>query len=298
MVISELTGGVGNQLFQYATGHALAKRLRTDFALDIRHFEAHEAARKTNPDLPRRPFALDRFAITARPMTSLQRRWVDASRLRSSARFVERAIGRFVVPRIPTVVDRAEGDDPRLHAWRGSAYLAGTWQTEKLFADDRDALLEEFRFRHPPTAANVQLIEQMAASTAISVHFRRTDYLLAETLTKPCSLDYYARAFAIMEGRYPDASYFVFSDDPDWVAANARLPAGARMVTHNVGVDDVEDMRLMSHCDHFIIANSSFSWWGAWLSRHVGKTVIAPAIWFPNGHGSERDLVPTSWQRI
>ena len=292
LVVSELTGGLGNQIFQYAAGFAAARRAGAKFALDLRHYDV------VNPSLPPRPFAMSRFALTAGPMTPLERLRVDYSRLAGSPRRLLRLLGKMPGYRMPILFDRAQGDDERLHRLSTSAYLVGVWQTEKLFGDHRNELLEELTFRTPPSPPNAEVIARMRGRTAISVHFRRTDYLGPNMQLRPASMNYYRRALALTGEAYPDAAYFVFTDDPDWVRANAVLPERHMVVTHNTGVDDGEDMRLMANCDHFIIANSSFSWWGAWLGRHPDKRVIAPATWYPGGHGSEADLVPERWTRV
>lgn len=292
LIVSELTGGLGNQLFQYATGFAAAQRAGATFALDLRHYDI------IDPSMPSRPFAMDRFALSAGEMTLFQRLRVDYTRLAGSPRRVVRLLGKLPGYRLPILFDRAEGDDERLHRLRTGAYLVGVWQTEKLFKDYRPELLKEFTFKNPVTKPNAEMIAKMRQRTAISVHFRRTDYLGPNTSLRPVPMDYYERALALMNTAYPDAAYFIFTDDPEWVRANAILPERHTIVTHNTGVDDGEDMRLMASCDHFIIANSSFSWWGAWLGTHPEKRVIAPATWYVSGHSSEPELVPEDWIKV
>lgn len=286
-------GGLGNQMFIYATGYAMARRADTELRLSLRFFENYDHA-----NLPSRPYALDHFTITARRMTFAQRLWVLATLLPDSPHAYRRAIGRLPFPRMARVDDHSLGDDERVHHPPQTALLTGGWQSEKLFGEYRDDLLREFRFREPPTGRNADLAREIAGSEAIAIHFRRTDYLAAETLTKPCSPDYYRRALEATKARHPDGRYFIFTDDPEWVRANAELPEGSTLVSHNLGAASFEDMRLMSLCRHFVIANSTFSWWGAWLADHPGKTVIAPAIWYAGSHSAEADLVPESWTRM
>lgn len=281
MIVSQLTGGLGNQLFQYATGHAAAARAHASFRIDTRHYDV------VDPNYPSRPFALDQMAITAPRLSWLTAKWIGLSKR------LHRMPGRFDI-----VVDKAEGFDPRLLAIEHDTYLIGCWQTEQFFADRRAELTREFTFRTAPDARNADYLAMIRAQPSVCVHFRRTDYLGPNTTLRPCSLDYYDRALAAMAASVPDARYFVFTDDPEWVSRNACLPQDTTLVSHNVGTADIEDFRLMSHCRHFIIANSSFSWWAAWLANHPAKRVIAPAIWYETGHGSEYDLVPRAWHKM
>lgn len=293
MIVAAIMGGLGNQMFIYATGYAMARRAGTDLRLSLRFFDTYDHA-----NLPPRPYTLDRFTITGRPMSLAQRCWVSATVSTRSSNRYRRMFGRLPFPKMEWTDDHILGDDPRVHHPARNTLLTGGWQSEKLFGEYREDLLREFRFRDPPMGRNADLAREIMGSEAIAVHFRRTDYLLAETLTKPCSPEYYRRALAATQARYPDGRYFIFTDDPEWVRSNAELPAGSTLVSHNLGPASFEDMRLMSQCRHFVIANSTFSWWGAWLSARPGKTVIAPAIWYEGGHSAEPDLVPVSWTKM
>jgi hypothetical protein len=111
-------------------------------------------------------------------------------------------------------------------------------------------------------------------------------------------LDYYRRAVDVILQQCRGAHFFVFSDDPDWARANVEVPAPLHFVTHNSARPDFEDLRLMSLCRHHIIANSSFSWWGAWLNGGSGKVVVAPTQWFIDPRIDTRDLIPPGWIRV
>lgn len=294
-IVSELTGGLGNQLFQYATGFAAAARVEAEFRLDTSHYVG--AAER----MPFRPYRLDRLNISAAPASAWDMLRVKlATRVRPTSPRHVRVAGTALafVPKIAVMTDAATGYDPRLVALKRDTLLRGCWQSERFFREYRAKLLDEFTFTSPPRGLNAQLVERITSGRAIGVHFRRTDYLTSDTTLQPCSLDYYARALAWMADRIGDATYFIFSDDPEWVRRNASLPPNSVFITHNHGVDDAEDLRLMMACDHFIIANSSFSWWGAWLSHASGKHVVAPRTWFAQGDGNETDLVPAAWVRL
>ena len=110
-----------------------------------------------------------------------------------------------------------------------------------------------------------------------------------------CSVEYYRAAVAYMLRLFSDAQFFIFSDDPAWTAANLSYLASKTFVTHNVGRNDAEDLRLMMSCRHFIVANSTFSWWAAWLCEHPVKIVIAPRRWFADSARDASDIIPAGW---
>ena len=144
------------------------------------------------------------------------------------------------------------------------------------------------------------MLDRIHSCNAVSVHVRRGDYVsVAETRERhgTCSLDYYQAGFEHIAARIADPVIFVFSDDPAWVQANLKFPSPTIYVTHNVGKQNYEDLRLMSACRHFIIANSTFSWWGAWLGEGAGKIVIAPKRW-GNKPDEMDDPVPEVWVRL
>jgi hypothetical protein len=162
-------------------------------------------------------------------------------------------------------------------------------------------LREELTFKDAPDAANAAMLRQMASCEAVVVHVRRGDYVsnaAFHAVHGICDVAYYRRGLELLRQTVRDPHCFIFSDDPDWVKQNLKLDAPCTYVTHNVGKQDYEDLRLMSHGQHFIIANSTFSWWGAWLSRHPAKQVIAPRRWFQSEAASGRDIVPEAWTAI
>jgi len=292
MIIAALAGGMGNQMFIYATGLALAIRHGQPLYLDMNYFE----------NLPYlhtpRKFELGRFNISGQAVGKAQKIRAVASRIYPMVGWKGRVIRRLPFPPLMLIEDAQKSYDPRIASAPKNAFLSGPWQTEKYFAHIRSRLLEEFTFKSSPTPENARMIEQIRAETSVCVHVRRSDFLLPYSMAQPIPNSYYDRALEMMAAKVPHANYFVFSDDSPWAQANLRWPADTVFITHNTGRDDGEDLRLMSHCDHFIIANSTFSWWGAWLSRAEGKIVIGPRNWYPTPHPSEADLIPESWIRV
>lgn len=178
-------------------------------------------------------------------------------------------------------------------------YLIGHFQSYKYFNDYRDSILEELQFSTKSLSEETrQTTKIINSSNSVSIHVRRGDYLNGyyyETLGKVCSIDYYKRAVNYIKEKIEDPHFFVFSDDQDYVAKNLQIE-DATYVDFNKGCDSWQDMFLMSQCKHNIIANSTFSWWGAWLNANVNKIVVAPSRWFANMDNDE--IVLKEWIRL
>jgi hypothetical protein len=277
VIIARLQGGLGNQLFQYAAGRRLAGRREQELGLDIR--DLRRTAKGNTP----RPYLLDRLNIRATVL--------PAAALLLRGHFPGR-LGRVTGWRRV----RETGGYLPLPEGRGGAYLDGYWQSWRYLQGQRPALLRDLVPLKPAAGRNALLLKQMAAENAVCVHVRRGDYA-----SQPGAQAYhgligpaYYKAAAKRLGK---AVYYVFSDEPAWARRHLPLPGRRVIVDHN-GVDaPEEDLRLMAACRHFIIANSSLSWWGAWLGVQKGKKVVAPAQWFKAGPPTP-ELCPPAWIRL
>lgn len=294
MLISNLIGGLGNQMFQYACGLACAQDSGQQLKVSLDQFETytlHQGAELV------RVFEAPLQLATQDDLNAL---------LGWQARpLMRRLLGR---PGWRALAKSSFVTEPSLTYWDGLAerirrpcYLHGYWQSERYFAHHADLVRRHFRFRLAMSSTNQGIAERIANGNSISLHVRRGDYASnAKNLRVHglCSMQYYAAALDHLLARVPSATIYAFSDDPDWVRAEfqSRLPR-LEVIAHNKGADSFNDMRLMSLCQHHIIANSSFSWWGAWLNPSPEKIVIAPAQWFANGRDAS-DLVPKQWLRM
>jgi Glycosyl transferase family 11 len=195
--------------------------------------------------------------------------------------------------------------DPRILSLHDGVCLHGYWQSEKYFSDVADIIRREFQVKLPATGPDEKLRETVASTDSVSVHFRRGDYAanpVSNRIHGVLPLDYYRRCVQELTKTVRAPHFFVFSDEPQWVRDHLRLSYPTTIVEHQVNGSgahaDIKDLRLMSQCKHHIIANSSFSWWGAWLSPHQNKMVFAPRQWFTKeGLASARvdDLLPDGW---
>ena len=179
------------------------------------------------------------------------------------------------------------------------AYLDGYWQSERYFAEVAQVARAEFALRRPPDAENQRMLDAIRGAEAVGIHARRGDYV-TDARTRDvhghAPAEYYAAAVARIRSLVRAPAFFVFSDDPAWAAQHLRVDPATVIVGHNDAGRDYEDLRLMSACRHHIIANSTFSWWAAWLGERPGQRVIAPRHWFRDGPDA-RDLVPARWER-
>jgi hypothetical protein len=179
-----------------------------------------------------------------------------------------------------------------------SSLLIGIWQVEAYSKDIKNILLKEFVFRMPEDEKNIELIEKIKQSNSVSIHIRRGDYLSdhwQKILGVIKGTAYYKNAIDHINKKIRDPFYFVFSDDSNWVKENLRL-GNCIYVDHNTGNNSYIDMYLMSLCKHNIIANSTFSWWAAWLNKNENKIVLIPERWI-NGKSCE-GIFPISWIKI
>lgn len=286
MIVFYGQGGLGNQLFQYATARRLAVRHDCPAVLDSYWF-GH-----SRPGETIRPLELVRYPVAMRVANeSEQRRW----------KWMRGRLVRHLQPLLPLQLVREQGFGVHKAALTASrnSYLLGFWQSEVYFADIRGHLLKELTPIAPPAPADQAVIDLMGKGTAVSVHIRRGDYVTSQSASAfhgLCSMDYYRAAVQYVAERVENPTLFIFSDDPQWTRTNLSLPFPTHYVEHNQPADAFQDLRLMSLCRHHIIANSSFSWWGAWLSEQQG-VVVAPARWYAADRPTP-DLLPPHWVRI
>jgi hypothetical protein len=292
IVITRLIGGLGNQMFQYAAGRAIAQHYNATLLLDVSGFE--------NYDLRR--YELGDFKIDARPAAKEELEQFSVGPDKTG--ILSRLFKKFNAATNPLIYKEPSFTyDPQVRSLKPSVYLDGYWQSEKYFHEVANLLREELTLRAPLDSANAEMAGQIrqAGEKAVSLHVRRGDYVSnAETAQYHgvCSLDYYRSAIAYVAERVQDPHFFIFSDDHEWVNANLHVGYDTTFVQVNGPDRGICDMTLMKSCSHHIIANSSFSWWGAWLNPLPGKIVIAPQQWFKQAGNDTRDLLPESWVKL
>jgi hypothetical protein len=290
---SYLQGGLGNQLFQYAAARALSERYKVDFALDKSWFDRSLAGvthRKYQLDLlniekivfsnhsfPKKPNRLEQFlqsTFSSRPFICYQR--------------------------------NAFSFDPSLFNLRNASnrdvYLYGYWQGFRYIEAIRPILQTELQLRSRISAHYHPFLEQISDTASVMLHIRRGDYVEsppAAQLHGVLSIAYYLNAIKAIQEIQADAHFFVFSDDLPW--AKSMLPPGLPItfIDNSISMDAAaQELQLMRTCKHHIIANSSLSWWGAWLKINQNGTVFAPNRWINQDNSNLSDLLPPSWHRL
>jgi hypothetical protein len=289
MIIVRLIGGLGNQLFQYATARQLAFINNTQLKLDISGFETYKL----------HAYSLQNFKIQE-GFATLE----EVAKLKPKgflSKIILRIDARHRFPWRSWKIERHFHYDPHVLTLRGNIYLDGYWQSERYFKHIENIIRQELVVNTDLDSKNMATAQHIEATQSICLHIRRGDYAsnpVTLQLHGVCSLEYYLAAANRIANGIDDPHFFIFSDDPVWAEKNLKLPYPYTLVSHNKADKNYEDLRLMSLCRHFIIANSTFSWWGAWLSSHPDKMVIAPAKWFNDPTINDYDLIPSSWLRL
>jgi len=291
MVTVLLSGGLGNQMFQYAAAKSLATRLNTPLSIDLYTFR-----KKTLATI--RPYELDIFNIVDIPET-----------ISTKAKFVTKA-RPFIQKHRPFFQKFGIFTDtyailyqPVFENITGNIIMSGYFQNEKYFKNIADDLRVDFSFKNPLTDKNTQVAEQITNKQSIAIHIRRGDYLNANSQSNFVILDkaYYESAIEYMTNHIAKPEFFIFSEDFDWIKENLNFKGyPVTFIDWNKGKDSYMDMQLMSLCKHNIIANSSFSWWAAWLNSNKDKIVIAPELWFREEEKNKLldDFYPEGWIKI
>ena len=290
MVIVRLIGGLGNQMFQYALGRALAHLNRTTLKLDISAFDTYKLQK----------YGLDNFRITASVASHDEIKKLVGRTGRGAGVWALRNLMRSYYRR-SVVRERQFHFDANILRAGPNVYLKGYWQTEKYFKAVEELLRKEFTVRHPPDAQNQKIGAEVRGTNSVALHVRRGDYVTDPSTNRihgTCSIAYYNEAVETIARKISGPHFFVFTDDFVWAKENLKFDFPITYATGNGPENSYEDLRLMSLCKHNIVANSSFSWWGAWLNQNPAKIIIAPTHWFDRYAADTRDLLPESWIKL
>lgn len=294
MIVVKLIGGLGNQLFQYAAGRALASYHKTQLALDTGYLKLI-----SNGEYTQRKFELDRFNINASLANEGVLKNFDFDQNKYISRLKKISPGLFSKMIFNEHHFNFHSEFLRLPK---DTYLNGYWQSEKYFNSFREKLLSEITLKEPLFPAALLIDKRIGEVNAVSLHVRRGDFVSLKSANHfhgYLETDYYKAALEQIKNKVTDPVFFIFSDDLDWCKKNFDFIEQREFVDGKAnGISTQEELILMSRCNHNIIANSSFSWWGAWLNQNKSKTVIAPKNWFADKKINTNDLIPANWIKI
>ncbi|TZF83631.1 alpha-1,2-fucosyltransferase [Pedobacter sp. BS3] len=281
MIISNVMGGLGNQLFQYALGRHLSLKNNTILLLDISDYNTDS-----------RKFELHNFNIT---LNIARQEDLPYSKRKSNTNKYKAYIYDMLFSKLKVRHEQFFHFDPTVLYYPDNTYLYGYWQSEKYFRSIEDTLRRDLTFVNRLSKEQLHLEERIKTENSIALHVRRGDYI-NHMLHPTCSLEYYTDAITIITQQIPNPIFYIFSDDIEWAQRNLKIRHPHQFITNN---NAITDLRLMSACKHYIIANSTFSWWGAYLGSFEKKIVIAPKKWFNDTvNYSIRDLLPKHWIKI
>lgn len=289
MIITHLIGGLGNQMFQCAIGTRLGLKNHTTLKFDIDGLKNHSGGGTL------RSYALSIFNI--------QENFANGNEIEKLKGGVAGKIS-LILQRVGLrktynsfVVEPHCNFAPEILETKGDAYLQGYWQCEKYFKDIEDVIRKEFTLKEEFSIEDNEITKEIKNANAVSLHIRRGDYVAHATTSKfhgICSLEYYEDAIKYIVKKVENPTFYIFSDDIEWVKENLKMEHPVKYVSDGI-LKDYEELMLMSYCKHNIIANSSFSWWGAWLNSNPGKIVIAPKQWFVDTSVGTSDIIPETW---
>lgn len=283
MKIVKFLGGLGNQMFQYAFYRSLQQQFKVKADLSgFKDYSLHHGFELTKV-----------FGIPVVQASAFELRLYQAE----ARDWLTRKLRRLYGTKGAAYNEPEEfGYDPTIYQDASPRYFWGYWQHYRYIQQVEEQLREAFRFREPLTGSNAVFLDRLQHQPSVAVHVRRGDYLDHPVLGGICDLDYYLKAIQLMKDRLGNPLLVFFSNDSAW-CRQYLWEENAVYVDWNKNSDSYKDMQLMSHCHHYIIANSSFSWWGQWLNRNPDKIVISPSRWV-NTDADPAALILPHWIQL
>ncbi|MCI8471196.1 MAG: alpha-1,2-fucosyltransferase [Clostridia bacterium] len=286
MVRVKIFNGLGNQLFQYACGRAVQQKYKGEFYLDISDFTVNK-----------RRYRLNQFKLNENVKT------IEKDNTFANIRKNLLLNGLYkIIPNIAFSIHSKFGkylyfgeEYKKINKnFTNDYYLYGYWQSEKYFEDIKSILKQELTLKNPLEESKINLIQEIEHKNSVAIHIRRGDYVTNKLYQNICEESYYKKAITIMKEKVDNPVFYIFSDEIDWVKENWKFKGN--IIFMNYANKDFEELEIMKHCKHFIIANSSFSWWAQYLSDNPKKIVVAPKKWY--NHDKKVDIYQKNWITI
>ncbi len=289
MIITKLIGGLGNQMFQYAAAKSLAVKWDTSVFVDIKGFEnqSDDTPRKYELSIFETPIPIadtKSIQLLKKEPENIWQKWMQAFKLNPKANSIAFESSHAYNIIFDTLTD--------------NTYLNGFWQSELYFESIAATIRNDFKIKSIYLTNLDMWFTKIKRCNSASIHIRRGDYAsnhAANAFHGLCSLAYYEKGVEYINSKQDNIELFIFSDDIEWCRMNFRFSNTMHFV---IDTTAYQDLHLMSQCQHHIIANSSFSWWGAWLNHNTNKIVVAPEKWFANTAIDTKDIIPKSWIKL
>jgi len=296
MIVVRLWGGLGNQLFQYAAGKALALRNKTDLKIDLSLLENQSKG----PLEPQREFDLKVFNITPIFASQTEIKFYNPP-VKS---IFDKINAKWLNLRFPsrTYLEKHFHFDSNFNILPNNTCIVGNWQSPKYFQNFEEELKKEIAFREDLIEYSKKLATEINESNSVCINVRRSDYITHPEYSRILGfrgLEYLLPAVEKIKDMVDNPSFFIFSDDIKWCKEVLQPKIGGRIIDHShKGWKFGNYLQLVSLCKHQIIPNSTFGWWGAWLNNNPNKIIIAPKVWYQDKSFDTKDLCPQKWYRI
>ena len=291
MIITNLKGGLGNQIFQYAFGKHLSIKNNCDLLLCIDNYEKYKL---------HNGFELQRvFDLNEKICSKKELSLVIGSLNNPILRNIKEKFKLPIFLNKNTFFEKTHEFMNSSSEIKGFTYIHGYWQSEKYFSGSDNELRKLLKFNYDEKNYDSRILNMIRSKESIAVHIRRGDYTSAKnkSIYAQLSSEYYKKAFEHIKNKVENPNLIFFSDDIEWTKKLFfNWPFKKIFIEGNTGLNSFKDLHLMSLCKHQIIANSSFSWWGAWLNNFKGKIIVAPENWYQSK--VTRDIYPKDWVRI
>ena len=298
MIVVRFTGGLGNQMFQYALGLNLALKNKTDLKIDtsllLDRSQPHEIVTHRNLDI-------DILNVKMNLATQEDIWYFNG---RSHKNIFGKILNKisWQLRKNNLIIEKERNFQPGILNLSDTKCLVGAWQSEKYFKAIESEIRKQYTFKENLTGNTSELAKQIQEQNSLCVQVRRGDYVTSPVYSKilgTMPVEYLKKGFDLLQSKTTIDHIYFFSDDINWCKENLKFP-----VTSTYVEDEFPELKsgtylhLMSLCKHFIIPNSSFGWWGAWLGNHKNKIVIAPQQWYKDTSYNSEDIVPENWIKL
>lgn len=290
MIIVQLSGGLGNQMFQYAFARNLARIHGATLKMDISGYAPNSE----------RQYALSPFNVQENFATPYEIKCFTDPKQNAIGKWIHSLLHNHPKKTKSYIRVKSPHFDPKYLKLPDNIYLSGYFQSEKYFINIADIIRSEFKIKDEMDSENRKIAEMMQSSQSVSIHIRHGDYVTNPKANQThgiCGLDYYNRCIEQISSKVKSPHFFVFSNDINWCRDNLKMPKDVIYIDYNQPNEAHKDLRLMSFCKYHIIANSTFSWWGAWLAAYKDKIVFVPKKWFVKDINTE-GMIPDNWIKV